>query len=345
MKKFLNKVWNFLKKFPVMVTLIIVIPITIFSGRYLFSTEYIYYNLFYEGEHLQADPDTFRLTGIKKIANMYQGGSGFSYQGGAGYENYYAVCADCFETIIIYDVETMKVEHNIPTGTLETTWHCNQMFFGPNFYTSSDKFPLLYVSMEHKDVMATMVFRIYQNGANYKVDLVQTLHLYCKEDEPLYFPNSYYDFDTDLIWYGGYTKNSYMKSDDNFLKFYAFNLPDYRLTDEWLMVQEAEDSMTLPSETATQGGFISGGRLYQTFSFDKKDDPLRAPKMRVVDLSEKKITLDYQNLGEKFGVYKEFEHVAICNNGKMYSVGNPFEIYEFEFTSDASDDLMDDEIE
>lgn len=341
MKKFLNKLWNFLKKFPVMVSLIIIIPIFIFSGRYLFSTEYIYYNLYYNGEVLQTDPDDFELTGIKKVANMYQGGSGFSYQGGAGYRNYYAVCADCFECIIIYDVDTMKVEHNIQTGMMETTWHCNQMFFGPHFYTSSDKFPLLYVSMEHKDVTATMVFRIYQNGESYKVDLVQTIHLTCDMYEQLYFPNSYYDYETNLLWYAGYTKNSYMKEEDNYLKYYAFPLPDYRLTEDWLFTSDPYDSFILPSETATQGGFISYGRLFQTFSFDKKDDPLRTPKMRVVDLKEKKIVLDYQNLGEKFGVYKEFEHVAICNNGKMYSVGNPFEIYEFEFDKDT---LVDEDL-
>ena len=93
----------------------------------------------------------------------------------------------------------------------------------------------------------------------------------------------------------------------------------------------------LPGETATQGGFISNSHLYQTFSFGSKTDPLRSPVMRVVDLKEKKIIKEYSNLGEDFGVYEEFEHVAINNKGRMVSIGNPSNIYEFEYKADKSD--------
>ena len=53
--------------------------------------------------------------------------------------------------------------------------------------------------------------------------------------------------------------------------------------------------------------------------------------MRVVNLEKREIIKDYQNLGEQFGAYEEFEHVAITNEGKMLSLGNPFNIYEFEY--------------
>ena len=58
------------------------------------------------------------------------------------------------------------------------------------------------------------------------------------------------------------------------------------------------------------------------------------PVMRVVDLKNKKIIKEYKNLGESFGVYEEFEHVAINNKGRMISLGNPTSIYEFEYTDE-----------
>lgn len=338
-KKSPNKFVQFFKRYPVIISLVILVPALLYSIRYMFTADNSYYNFSYDGERIKNDHKNFELTGIKKVANVLQTSTFFSYQGGACYRDYYAICTDCFESILIYNTsgEKLKVEHNITTGMDNTQWHCNQIFFGVDFYSLSDKFPLLYVSMEHPDVHSLMAFRIFQKAGTYSVELVQQISLdFSAEKDKIYYPNAYFDYDDEYVYYGGYTENSYMKSATNKLKFYKFRIPDYRLRFDYFETKDSLETFELPSETATQGGFISDGHLYQTFSFNSKTDINRAPKMKVVDLESKEIIHDYQNLGEQFGVYEEFEHVAIARNGKMYSLGNPYNIYEFEYGYDKS---------
>ena len=330
-----NKFLSFFKKYPVIISFTLIVPTVVSFVSVVTHMEEYHYNYMYGGEFLDIRDETFELTGIKKVSNVTQLSSNFSYQGAACYQNYYCVCCDAFETILIYDTNTMKLVNTVNTGINEKTWHCNQIFFGKDFYSSSDKYPLLYVSMEHIDVHSIIVFRLMKLGDSYYAKQVQELILeFTNEEDTIYYPNAYYDYDDELIYYGGYTQKSYMKSDDNKLKYYIFQIPDFRLESYFFLTDDAEGSFELPSETATQGGFISNSHLYQTFAFGDKTDPLKTPKMRVVDLKEKKIIKDYQNLGEQFGVYEEFEHVAINNDGKMYSLGNPFNIYEFEYKAE-----------
>ena len=345
MKKFLKAALRFIMKFPVHVAGVILIPSLVTSIVYLFSIEELYYNLYYYGERIHTDPENFQLKSIKKVANVVQVSSTFSYQGGACYENYYAVVTDNFEALLIYNTENkFKVEHNISTGIVNTDWHCNQMFFGTDFYSASDKFPLLYISMESPKVHSLFAFRIYQLSGVYYVKQIQQITLDFYDDKTVYYPNAYYDYDTNLVYYVGYTKNSYLKEEDNKLRYYTFYLPDYRIDQLSFFTDESEEEpFELPSETAGQGGFISKGYLYQTFSFASKDDPIRAPKMRIVDLRNHKIVYDNQNLGAAFGVYEEFEHLAISESGHMFSLGNPYNIYEFEYehTDDWDDDFIE----
>ena len=332
MKK--NKFLSWLTSFPTIVSLLIIIPSLVALVRYAFTIEYNYHNYYYDGEELDVDDASFEITAIKKIGKVSQASDNYSYQGAACYENYYAVTLDCFQSILIYDTTDMKLVHTVHTNTYDVTYHCNQIFFGPYFYNVRDKFPLLYVSMEHKDVHSTLVYRIYSQAGEYYTELVQQIVLeFANEEDTIYYPNSYFDFEDYSIYYGGYTENSYMKSDTNKLKYYQFPLPDYREEIEYLNTDNPLRTFVLDSETATQGGFISHHHLYQTFSFGKKDDPLRTPKMRVVDLDNEKIIKDYQNLGEQFGAYEEFEHLAISKNGRLISLGNPFYLYEFEYKS------------
>lgn len=332
-----NKFLKWLKSFPTILSLAIIIPSLVMLVRYFFTIEHHYHNYYYDGEEFNVDDATFEITGIKKIGNVTQASTNYSYQGGACYEDYYAVCLDNFQSILIYDTNTMKLAHTVNTRTFDPTWHCNQIFFGPSFYNVRDKFPLLYVSMEHQDVRSTIAFRIYQQAGEFYSEQVQTIRLeFTDENDTIYYPNSYYDYEDNSLYYAGYTENSYMKSETNMIKFYQFELPDYREDEETLYTENATNNFFLPSETATQGGFISHHHFYQTFSFGSKTDPLRTPKMRVVDLKNEKIIKDYQNLGEQFGAYEEFEHLAISNSGKLLSLGNPRYLYEFEYKSNRS---------
>lgn len=327
-----KKRFAFFRKYTTIMVCALLIPSIVAIGQYIFSIEYVFHNEYYSGEELEVDDSKFEVTGIKHIGKVSQSSSNYSYQGAACYEDKYVVCLDGLEAIQIYDSKSMKLLHHIE-GSFNKEWHCNQAFFGDQYYKMSDEFPLFYISMEHKNVHSTIAFRIYSRGGIYHIEQIQTLSLeFDLEEDIIYFPNSYYDFNDGLIYYGGYTENTYIRSETNKLKYYSFPMPSYREEYYEFHTSNPIEVFTLPSETATQGGFISHSHLYQTFSFGSKDDPLRMPVMRVVDLQSQTIIKEYKNLGEQFGVYTEFEHLAVNNEGRLISLGNPFDIYEFEYS-------------
>ncbi len=333
---FFRKLWNWLKQFPTQVLLAILIPVTVYVFSFGVNDEFHYRNLTYSGVYFDVDSQEFGITKINPLFQIMDISSFGNYQGGTCYNDYYVLCSNNFECILIYNMQTSKVEHSIFTNQTNTEFHCNTCFFGPDFYSSKDKFPILYISMENEGVETTYGYRLVQNGGAYTINQVQELHFVCDNADKLYYPNSYFDYESNHIIYSGYTQKSYMKSDDNYLRYYIFPFPDYRLAEHDLKTSDAIETFDLPSETATQGGFISGGHLYQTFSFNSNDDPLRKPKMRVVDLDEQGIVYDCQDLGQ-YGVYDEFENIAACHNGHLYGFGvKSLKIYDFEYNGSTA---------
>lgn len=353
MKNFLNKFLKFITKFPVMVILAILIPSLVYTGIYLFRPHEIYNNYYNFGNYLPVNYETFEITEIKPVMEVYSASYVKNYQGGTCYENYYVNCSDNFDALVVYNMDKNKVEHIIKTNQRNTLYHCNQIFFGYDFFNSGDKFPILYISMENEAIHSTIGYRIYEKAGSYVIEQLTKLTLvFDAPDSKLYFPNSYIDYDEGFLYYGGYTKKSYMKSADNKLKYYVFYMPDYRTNHVELNTSEAIYSFELPSETATQGGFISDGHLVETFSFNNKpeDNPERTPRMRVVDLDTQatyeddyyeklvkrkpKVIKEYLDLGATFGVYDEFENIAVSNDGRLFGHGNiGFKIYEFKYSS------------
>ena len=339
-KSIFLSIFNVLKQFPVAVFLIILIPSLIYTGQYLTKARRpLYDNYYFFGERVPIEyPADFKIKEIKPLFGVHDLSYVTNYQGGTCYENYYVLCSNNFDAILIYDMETQKVAHAITTNQRNTDYHCNTIFFGTFFYDSRDKFPLLYISMENAPVHSIIVFRLYEKAGEYVAERIQKITLEWEKDEPLYFPNAYYDYDTGEIYYAGYTKDSYRKSADNKLKYFVFDVPDFRKREAVLKTSEANDSFELPSETATQGGFISGGHLFQTFSFHHKssEKPDDSPKMRIVDLHNHEIVYDNQDLGLINGVYDEFENIAISRSGRMYAHGNiGLKIYEFIYTTES----------
>ena len=332
-KLFWIKVGHVLRRFPVFMSIAVILPVTIYYGRFLFAPEAYYFNLNFDGEKMPVDPTQFSITKIDPMFKIMDISSFSNYQGAAGYKNYYALCSNNFECIIIYNMETKKVENQLFTDQVNNEYHCNTCFFGPYFYKSSDKYPLLYISMENEGIESTIVCRLDPTVSKNQVTVIQQIYFEVDDGEKIYYPNSYFDYDNGLMYYGGYTKKSYMQSEDNLLRYYVFQLPDYRIEGAILQTSDALDTFDLPSETATQGGFISEGFLYQTFSFNSNTELKRMPKFRLVDLKEKKIIYKVDNLGEINGVYDEFENVAVCEDGHMYGFGvKSLKIYDFQYT-------------
>ena len=336
-KLFWIKVFHYIKKFPVLVFLAFFIPTSIYTVRYLFANEVQFNHLYYFGERLKVNHDKFHVTNIKPLFKVLNISSYSNYQGGACYENYYALCSNNYECLLIYDMKTNKVEHTIYTNETNTDYHCNTMFFGTDFFSAEDKFPLLYISQENAYEPCTIVCRIYQIGGVWKIKVVSTIIINFDKNNKLYYPNSYFDYSNGILYYAGYTKNSYFKSDDNKLRFHSFYLPDFRYNEVRLNPNEALATFEVDSETATQGGFVSDGYLYQTFSglseaafpFKKEGE---TPKLRITNLKEGKILTQIEDL-RVFGAADEFENIAIADNGKLYAHGNThLQIYEFEYS-------------
>lgn len=291
----------------------------------------------FEGYVLPVNPETFRITGITEIASDTLGiESSSNYQGGACYENRVLLCENDFENILSFDLAGRGKPKLIKTGRKDYRFHCNNAFFGDWFYYPWDHFPVFYVSMEHPEIHATYGFRIYNENGNTIIVEAQCLVFVEEEGKPLYYPNSYLDLEAGILYYGGYTLNSFEKTvngKENRLLYYAFKMPGKEVRRANLYAKEALRSFSLPAENATQGGFINGGVLYQTFSFDSKESKKDAPKMRIVDLKEERVVKDFQDLGA-FGVNDEFENLLLTKSGRLLSHGNSLgRLYEIEYTS------------
>ena len=340
-KNFLIKTKEFLTRFPVLITTAILLPCLIYTGRYIFSLETIYSNLFYYGEQMNANGEHFKLKKITPLFKVLDISTYKNYQGGACYQNYYAVVGNNFECLVIYDMDNNhRVEHAIFTNQTNTSHHCNTMFFGSDFYSASDKFPLLYISQENAAIPCTIAYRIHDKGGVWVLDQIQQINL-TFDGGHIYYPNSYYDHTSGILFYGGYTKNSYMKSDDNYIQYFAFPMPDYRISRVELDTSKAINTFQIPSETATQGGFMSNGYLYQSFSglseaappFNKEG---QYPELLIIDMINEQDVIykidDLRAYGENGSANDEFENIALAMNGKIYAHGNThMKIYEFEY--------------
>ena len=98
-----NKFLSFIKKYPFILGCVLIIPSIFTIGQYIFSVNMEYHNDYYSGETLDVIDSEFELTGIKKIGNVSQDSSNYSFQGAACYKDKYVVCLDGLEAIHIYE--------------------------------------------------------------------------------------------------------------------------------------------------------------------------------------------------------------------------------------------------
>lgn len=104
---------------------------------------------------------------------------------GAGAQQDWAVYGDSlyrfydkFAFIDVIDVSNLKrikKQNSIYTKLADVAVHCNSVDFSSIFYNESDPLPLVYVS-QRGDSCRTNVYRITQNGSQYGVQLIQTIH-------------------------------------------------------------------------------------------------------------------------------------------------------------------------
>lgn len=213
-----------------------------------------------------------------------------SRQGCACYGNTLLVFHDTNDIVEVYDIKTLTLKSVVNMtgiGLSNNEYHCNNANFGYQKYDSNDSFPLLYVSMEHLNQHRILVYRITGEIENLNFDLVQTIVLPEPSQISLYYPNCYVDAEKETIWISGYSTNSYQSSENNRLKYIKYGLPNVRNGNVIeLKAEEIRQIDDFCSITATQGGCIYDGKLFQVFG-------IYAPRHFVVfNLSDSTIIRD-----------------------------------------------------
>ena len=330
----MRKIMEFLKTrkfFVILIVVAFILPSLISATTYIAkgglkitSEEY------YEGENFDYDPDTLKITEIKKLFKVAGLSTVDNYQGGAFYHNYYFLCANNLESILIYDMSKYRFIAIIDTDEYtNTSYHCNSIAFGRDFYDKNDKFPLLYISMENADIHATLVFRITRIARNFSLEKIQKIIFEKSDVNNLFLPNSYIDQQNGYLYYAAYTDVTsphYQKSLDNTIKFFKYEIPDFKISEVQLKSEEALETFEVDSETATQGACIVNGYLYQTFAFT--DEPI----IRIVNLKSHQIV--YEDKLGPYGYYDEYENIAFYNN-RFFAFGiKRLSMYEFYYSAD-----------
>ena len=344
-----NKFTKVVLSLPFLVSVSLVIPIGLSLLSYALSPNNRFDNDKYMGHNINGDPHTFKMEKIERLFKIENHSTWSNYQGGAFYNQYYCLAANNFENLLIYDMSKYKMDNVILDCEVNNSYHCNTISFGTTFYSRKDKYPLLYISMENSDVHCTNVYRLVKKSSQYHAEKVQVIVFPTAKECGVYLPNSYIDHNNCIeqeglalhqpyLYYSGYTTPKsphYQKADDNKLRFFRFPLPkapsetdtEY---EETIYLKDQVISQTqkglyhdVPSETATQGGFISNGYLYQTFAFH--DNPI----MRILDLRD--YSLIYNEEIGKYGVFDEYENIGTYNN-RIFAFGiKKLSIFEFKF--------------
>ncbi len=245
-----------------------------------------------------------------------------SYQGAAAYGKYFFQFSDHMENVGVYDIDQGSLLC-VRSWDMNELYHCNNVNFGVKKYAEEDEFPLLYVSMENIDAHCALVLRVARDGNDFTFTRVQTLVYPDPKESGVYYPNCMIDGENDRVYIMGYTEYSYKKSKSNHIRVTEFALPDYRLATAELKTEEALSSFELDSVTATQGGLVKNGKIYQVYGF-KNDitfrilDPKKQCYTAVVKLPKHKFKREPEGLAEY--------------NGDFYCADVSGDVYKFSFT-------------
>ena len=245
-----------------------------------------------------------------------------SYQGAAAYGKYFFQFSDHMENVGVYDIEQGSLLC-VQSWEMNKLYHCNNVNFGVKKYDESDEFPLLYVSMENIDAHCALVMRVSRSGNDFTFTKVQAIVYPDPRESGVYYPNCMIDGDNDRVYIMGYTQYSYKKAKNNYIRVTEFVLPDCRLATAELKTEDALSSFEIDSVTATQGGLIRNGKIYQVYGF--KNDIT----FRILDLSEKRFTSVVNLPKNKFK--REPEGLAEYN-GDFYCADVSGAVYKFSLT-------------
>lgn len=215
----------------------------------------------YEGEKI-----SFGRQNYLNVAQLFTitPGSRGATQGCACYGGYLFAANDYMSQISIYDLSTNQLV-NVITFEENTQLHCNTIAFGRWKYNDADFSPCLYISQENANHRKCMVFQVTYNGSAFSLTKVQEIHYPTLNGSGLYYPNCMIDAQNGVMYIMSYSTNSFQQDDATKLIILKYNLPLPTAGDVTLLESDLLDKKEVPSEYATQGGFINYGKLYQVY--------------------------------------------------------------------------------
>lgn len=232
-------------------------------------------------------------------------------QGAAVFNNLLFQCHDTNDIIDIYDLQTNEHLQSIKLEGDSIT-HCNNVDFGREYYSESDRFPLLYLQVREK-YHKTLVFRIVEEDSIMRLDKVQTLQF-----EPLNWCTTTIDARKRKMYVLRLGKEI------NYL--YRFNLPKVSEGDLTFHISNASKTIEIPKVKQNQDATIHRRFLYRIYGF--KDQGV----LGVVNLKEGKL-VGLMDL-TKYGMTSEPEGIIYYNHGLIITFLNK-EVYRITFEKGA----------
>jgi len=224
--------------------------------------------------------------------------------------------------------------------------HSNAVFFGSEYYSDGDEFPLLYSNIynnfansEDRLEGVCLVYRLVRSGNEFSSTLVQMIRIGFVEDRSLWK-----SCDTDVRPYGNFTADTktgtlyafVMRDACNTTRYFAFDMPklsdgvyDEKYGIKIVTLGKADIRYHFDSDYSRfiQGACCRDGKIYSVEGFA---DPERVPAgIRIIDANKKFADL-YINLAH-LGYISEPEFID-CYDGTFYYIDGEGDVFCIDFS-------------
>ncbi len=255
-----------------------------------------------------------------------------THQSAAIYSNYAFFVTDKRAYIYVYDISNCQVIDTIKLSAVNSKtpsgyilYHCNQSSFSPMFYSSDDKFPLLYISQRASKDMRCFaeVYRIIvnENGEcqKFSVKLIQKLYFpVMNEQNALGNVNVVFDAECKKMY--TYSRNNdTAASNHNVCRISCFDIPPVNESKLFLSDEDIVSSFSIDcSAVNMQGACIHNGLIYI-------GQGISTPILRIVSLETNSLIASYdiKKRGYNFepeGCFWYNNNLMLCSKKNIYNV-------------------------
>lgn len=182
------------------------------TDRFMNAGTYLPYN----GKRIDVDEGAYQYASFMT--------SVATHQSAACYGDYMVSFTDKMATIRLYNLKTKTLLATVSQSALDSLHHCNQSFFGNQFYQSGDAFPLVYITVNNNGSVAGGYLEAYRivptmgstDYSSFTITLVQTITLPLMSDSNA-LGNANFAFDERSGFLYTYSRNN-RSAADNYLR-------------------------------------------------------------------------------------------------------------------------------